>query len=219
LRRCGDPADKYAMQTPKNDLGFAHRFEPAQQPGCTPLLLLHGTGGGEDDLIPLGLQLAPGAALLSPRGKVSENGMARFFRRRAEGVFDIEDLYAQTAALGDFLDSARKRYQIAKPFAVGYSNGANIAWSLLLQRPDALAGAILLRSMMPFDPVHSAKLDGVPVLVLNGHNDSIVPPDTVERLVSTLREAGADVRHELLPAGHQLTRQDLAVAADWLGAR
>jgi phospholipase/carboxylesterase len=201
------------------DLGFTHRVVPAETPAKTPLLLLHGTGGSEDDLIPLGLQLSPGAALLSPRGNSSENGMARFFRRRSEGVFDIEDLYAQTAALGDFLDAAREHYRLAKPFAVGYSNGANIAWSLLLQRPDALAGAILLRSMMPFDPVHNGKLDGIPVLVLNGRNDPIVPPETVERLVSTLRRAGADMRHDLLSAGHQLTRQDVAIAAQWLAER
>jgi phospholipase/carboxylesterase len=200
-------------------LTFTHRFVPAETPGKTPLLLLHGTGGSEDDLIPLGLQLSPGAALLSPRGRVNENGMARFFKRRGEGVFDIEDLYAQTDALADFLTDAREHYQLTKPIAVGYSNGANMAWSLLLQRPDALAGAILLRSMMPFEPAHNAKLGGIPVLVLNGRNDPIVPPEISERLVSALRNAGAHVQHELLPAGHQLTRQDLAMAAEWVGAR
>lgn len=203
----------------QSDLGFVHRFVPADDKSRTPLLLLHGTGGNESDLIPLGLQLSPGAALLSPRGKVSENGMPRFFRRRAEGVFDVEDLYAQTGALGDFLNAACKTYNIQKPVVLGFSNGANMAWSLLLQRPDALAGAILMRAMMPFDPVHNAKLDRMPVLILNGSMDPIVPAETGERLVETLRRADADVRYEILPAGHQLTRQDIAIATEWLAKR
>ena len=203
----------------KPDLGFAHRFVPAETAGRAPLLLLHGTGGNENDLLPLGAQLSSGAALLSPRGKVSEHGMPRFFKRRAEGVFDVEDLYAQTEALGDFVEAARERYRLAKPIVLGFSNGANIAWSLLLQRPNALAGAILIRAMMPFDPVHNAKLDGVPVLVLNGSADPIVPPEMSERLVETLRRAGADVRYELLPAGHQLTQEDFSLAAEWLRGR
>jgi phospholipase/carboxylesterase len=207
------------MMAEQSDLGFVHRFVPAEDESRTPLLLLHGTGGNESDLIPLGLQLSPGAALLSPRGKVSENGMPRFFKRRAEGVFDIEDLYAQTEDLDDFLNTARETYKIEKPIAVGFSNGANIAWSLLLNRPDALKGAILMRGMVPFDPVHNAKLNGVPVLLLNGSQDPIVPADPRDRLDRTLRQAGADVRYEILPAGHQLTRQDLAIAAEWLRDR
>jgi phospholipase/carboxylesterase len=207
------------MMAEQSDLGFVHRFVPAEDESRTPLLLLHGTGGNESDLIPLGLQLSPGAALLAPRGKVSENGMPRFFKRRAEGVFDVEDLYAQTEELGQFLDAARKSYSLAKPIAVGFSNGANIAWSLLLNRPEALKGAILMRGMVPFDPVHNAKLNGVAVLLLNGSQDPIVPADTRDRLDRTLRQAGADVRYEILPAGHQLTRQDLAIAAEWLRDR
>ena len=206
------------MQNSQDDLGFVHRFVPAEQPGRAPLLLLHGTGGNESDLIPLGLQLSPGAALLSPRGKILENGMPRFFRRRAEGVFDVEDLSVQTEALGAFLESARERYALEKPVAVGFSNGANIAWSLMLARPGALKGAILMRGMMPFEPAHKAKLDGLRVLVLNGGMDPIVPAETHERIVKVLRAAGADVRHEILPAGHQLTRQDVALAAEWLAA-
>lgn len=207
------------QRNPQNDPGFVHRFEPAEQTGKRPLLLLHGTGGTEDDLIPLGLELSPGAALLSPRGKVQENGMPRFFRRRAEGVFDVEDLYAQTEALGDFVEAARERYGLAKPIAVGFSNGANIAWSLLLQRPGALAGAILLRGMMPFDPVHNSNLEGVPVLVLNGSNDPIVPRETSNRLGETLRRVGADLQYEILPASHQLTQEDVEIAKEWLRGR
>jgi phospholipase/carboxylesterase len=207
------------MMAEQSDLGFVHRFVPAEDESRMPLLLLHGTGGNESDLIPLGLQLSPGAALLSPRGKVSENGMPRFFKRRAEGVFDIEDLYARTEELGDFLVAAREAYKIEKPIAVGFSNGANIAWSLLLNRPDALKGAILMRGMVPFDPAHNATLNGVPVLLLNGSEDPIVPAETRDRLDRTLRQAGADVRYEILSAGHQLTRQDLAIAAEWLRER
>ena len=205
--------------TPDTDLAFTHRFVPAEADGKTPLLLLHGTGGNESDLIPLALQLSPGAALLSPRGKVSENGMPRFFRRRAEGVFDVEDLKTRTDELADFVTEARKSYGLEKPIAVGFSNGANIAWSLLLNHPEMLKGAILMRGIMPFEPPAGAKLDGVPVLVLNGSEDPIVPADTRDRLAQTLTAAGANVRYEILPTGHQLSRQDLVIAADWLNAR
>ena len=198
------------------DLGFVHRYVPAEVAGRTPLLLLHGTGGNESDLIPLGLQLSPGAALLSPRGKVSENGMPRFFKRRAEGVFDVEDLTARATELAGFIAEARKAYGLEKPIAVGFSNGANIAWSLLLNHPDTLKGAVLMRGMMPFDPPAGAKLDGIPVLILNGGDDPIVPADTRDRLAQALKTAGAEVRYEILAAGHQLTRQELALAAEWL---
>jgi len=134
------------------DLGFIHRFIPATQPGRPPLLLLHGTGGDENDLVPLGAQLSPGSALLSPRGKVLENGMPRFFRRLAEGVFDLADLKVRTAELGDFIAAARKAYGIDAPVAVGFSNGANIAASLLLTRPDLLAGAVLMLGVRQFAP-------------------------------------------------------------------
>src|SRR5258708_6893964 len=134
------------------DLGFNHRFVPATKPGLPPLLLLHGTGGDENDLVPLGQQLLPGAALLSPRGKVLENGMPRFFRRLAEGVFDLPDLKARTDELADFIAAARKAYGLAAPVALGFSNGANIAASLLLTHPDALAGALLMRVTLPFEP-------------------------------------------------------------------
>lgn len=201
------------------DLGFIHRFVPAEAEGKTPLLLLHGTGGSEDDLLPLGQQLSPGSALLSPRGKVLENGMPRFFRRHGEGVFDIDDLRAQTEELAKFLEAARAHYGIGKPIALGFSNGANIAWSLMLARPDALAGAILLRGMLPFDPPEKPALNGMPVLIVNGNMDPIVPSEVHRKLADTLRGLGADLRYEVLSASHQLTRQDLAIAAGWLNAR
>ena len=136
-------------------LSFTHRFEPAAEPGSPPLLLLHGTGGDEDDLMPLGRALAPGTALLSPRGKVLEAGMPRFFRRLAEGVFDEDDVRRRADELADFITEARAAYSLEAPIAVGFSNGANIAAALLLLRPEALAGAALLRAMTPLsDPPH-----------------------------------------------------------------
>jgi phospholipase/carboxylesterase len=201
------------------DLGFIHRFVPGESPGRTPLLLLHGTGGDESDLIPLGLQLLPEAALLSPRGKTSEHGMPRFFRRIAEGVFDVEDLKARTQELAEFVSRARKAYGIEKPIAVGFSNGANIAWSLLFGQPETLAGAILLRATLPFEPNDVAKLDDVPVLMINGSDDPIVPAESRDRLANALRSAGAALQYELLPAGHMLTREDVVIAKSWLSQR
>src|SRR3954465_7859918 len=130
-------------------LTFIHRFERGARPNGRPLLLLHGTGGDEDDLLPLGKMIAPGASLLSPRGKVLEQAMPRFFRRLAEGVFDEEDVRTRAHELADFVEAARKEYGIAAPVALGYSNGANIAAAVMLLRPEALAGAILLRAMVP----------------------------------------------------------------------
>src|SRR3954452_7967087 len=135
------------MSHPQSDLGFIHRFIPAKETGRTPLLLLHGSGGDEHDLVPLAERIAPGHALVSPRGKVDEQGITRFFRRAPDGAWDIGDLRLRTEELAGFLRSARGAYGLPKPIALGYSNGANIAWSLLLKEPSALAGAILLRSM------------------------------------------------------------------------
>jgi len=198
------------------DLGFIHRFIPATQPGLPPLLLLHGTGGDENDLLPLGEQLSPGAALLSPRGKVLENGMPRFFRRLAEGVFDLADLKARTLELADFIAAARTAYALASPVAVGFSNGANIAASLLLTRPGLLAGAVLLRAMLPFEPQAPPDLAGKPVLLLSGSNDQMIPAASSERLIEVLQAAGADLVYKALPTGHNLTQNDLIIAAHWL---
>src|SRR5713226_5032801 len=146
-------------------MDFTHRFVPAHViPPGRVLLLLHGTGGDENDMIPLGRDLDPTAALLSPRGNVLENGMPRFFRRLAEGVFDEEDVRRRAVELSDFVAEAREAYGIAAPFALGYSNGANIAAAVLLLRPDVLAGAILLRAMVPLSHEPQADLTGKPVL-------------------------------------------------------
>jgi predicted esterase len=140
--------------------GFIHRFEKGR-PEERPLLLLHGTGGDENDLIPLARMIAPTASFLSPRGKVLENGMPRFFRRLAEGVFDEDDVRRRANELADFVTNARSQYGITSPIALGYSNGANIAAAALLLRPSELAGAILLRAMLPLAHPKPVKLDGV----------------------------------------------------------
>jgi phospholipase/carboxylesterase len=191
------------------DLGFIHQFIPATEPGLPPLLLLHGTGGDENDLIPLGQQLSPGAALLSPRGKVTENGMA-------EGVFDQADLKLRTTELAAFIAVARKAYGLAAPVAVGFSNGANIAASLLLSQPDALAGAVLLRAMLPFEPQPLPDLAGKPVLLLSGSHDTMIPAASSARLAQVLEAAGAELAYKTFPTGHNLTQDDLTTASHWL---
>jgi predicted esterase len=198
---------------------FIHRFVgPADSNSRIALLLLHGTGGDEGDLIPLGHQLAPGAALLSPRGRVLEHGMPRFFRRLAEGVFDLEDLKRQTDDLAKFAADASRKYGIEqrKLVAVGYSNGANIAGSLLLSHPQLLAGAVLFRPMVPFRPQVSPNLTDVPVLLAAARHDQIVDPTETSELAGILTSAGAYVTTHWHPGGHELGVDDVAAAKDWL---
>ena len=197
---------------------FIHDFFPGSS--SRTLLLLHGTGGNERDLIPLGRQLDPNAALLSPRGKVLENGMPRFFRRLAEGVFDLEDLKYRTNELADFVTAAGKHYGFATDqlVAVGYSNGANIAASMLLLRPEIIHRAILFRAMVPLIPDTLPDLSLLHVWIGAGDQDPIIPPYEVQRLVELLRRAGADVTIRFFNAGHGLTNDDLEAARDWLGA-
>jgi phospholipase/carboxylesterase len=201
-------------------LGFIHRFLPGTKAGATPLLLLHGTGGNEDDLLSLGQSLAPGAPLLSPRGKVLENGMPRFFRRLAEGVFDLEDLRYRAQELADFIAAARQAYDLGDtpPIAVGYSNGANIAAALLLLHPGSLSGALLLRPMVPLVPEAMPALEGVPVLIAAGRNDPIVPASQPRALADLLGSAGADVTLHGSDAAHGLTREDLEIGERWMHA-
>ena len=196
---------------------FIHRFEPATVAGSPPLLLLHGTGGDETDLLGLGKMISPGSALLSPRGRVLEHGMPRFFRRLAEGVFDEEDVRRRALELGEFVTEARQRYGIAAPVAVGFSNGANIAAALLLLKPDVLSGAILLRAMVPLSDPPKAELDGKPILLLSGQADPIVPANNSAHLAALLTQAGARVDHKILPAGHQLSQADVTLARNWIG--
>jgi phospholipase/carboxylesterase len=197
-------------------LSFVHRFQPATVTGLAPLLLLHGTGGDETDLLGLGERISSGAALLSPRGQVLEAGMPRFFRRLAEGVFDEADVRRRAADLAAFVAEARDAYGIAAPVAVGFSNGANIAAAMLLLHPGVLAGAVLLRAMVPLAEVPPAKLSGKPVLILSGARDPIVPAENAARLATIFTKAGAELRHETLPTGHGLTQDDISRITVWL---
>jgi phospholipase/carboxylesterase/glyoxalase family protein len=200
------------------DLGFVHRFVPGDASGAPVLLLLHGTGGNEDDLLPLGRELLPGVALLSPRGRVLENGMPRFFRRFREGVFDIDDLKFQTHALNDFIQAARHEYGLkdSKVVAVGYSNGANIAASVLLLHPHTLAGAALFRPTVPFTPDLEPNLARMPVFLSGGMRDPIVPRDSTEALAAMLASLGADTEVHWHRGGHEMGQDDVAAAQDWL---
>jgi len=195
---------------------FIHEFVPGTSDRT--LLLLHGTGGNEHDLIPFGKELDPSAALLSPRGKILENGMPRFFRRLAEGVFDLEDLRTRTHELADFVIAAAERYKIdiSKIVAVGYSNGANIAASLLLLRPEILRAAILFRAMVPLIPDSMPDLSSVDIWIGAGDHDPIVPPSETQRLVDLLRRAGANVTIRFTNATHGLTDVEVRTAKHWL---
>ena len=186
-------------------------------PGTSPaLLLLHGTGGDENDLLPLGQLLRPGASLLSPRGQVLENGQPRFFRRLAPGVFDQDDLIRRTHELADFVADQSARLNLGKIIAVGYSNGANIAAAMLLLRPDTLSGAILFRPMLPLEPPQPPQLDQTPVLLLAGRDDSMIPQDSTQRLAVLLEHAGANVTLEWRNTGHGLEQAEFTLAREWL---
>jgi phospholipase/carboxylesterase len=197
-------------------LDFIHEFVPGSSKRT--LLLLHGTGGNEHDLIPLGREIDPAAAILSPRGKVLENGMPRFFRRLAEGIFDEEDLKRRAHELADFVGAAAQHYEFAADeiVAVGYSNGANIAASLLLLRPETLCAAILFRAMVPLVPEKLPDLSSARVWIGAGNQDPIIPTSETQRLVDLLRSARADVTIRFVNAGHGLTNNEIEIPRDWL---
>ena len=218
-------------------LNFKHRFVPSpylKQEHTTrnfnqkqnikdnndslTFILLHGTGGNEDDLIPVGQMLSSSASLLSPRGKVLENGMPRFFKRLAEGVFDMEDLKFRTKELADFVKDASNTYSfnLNKTIAVGFSNGANIAASLLLSYPEILKGAILFRAMVPFIPENMPDLSSKKVLLSAGTFDPIVSKSQIEGLLNILQKSGADVTLKWQQSGHNLTQKDIFDAKEWL---
>jgi phospholipase/carboxylesterase len=200
------------------ELGFVHRYLPGEDEAGPTLLLLHGTGGNEEDLIPLGETLAPGAAILSPRGKVSEYGAPRFFRRLAEGVFDHEDLLFRTHELAEFMEAASEEYGFdpSKLVAVGYSNGANVTASTILLHPGLLRAAVLFRAMVPFEPDMTPDLSGMPIFMAAGRADRMIPPDNAQRLADILIEAGADVDLRWRDTGHPLTYEDVREAKRWL---
>ncbi len=196
-----------------------HQWVPgAAGPASPTVLLLHGTGGDESDLIPLGAELAPGASLLSPRGQVRERGMARFFRRLAEGVFDEADIRARVPELAAFIRSAAGTYGFALDalFALGYSNGANMAASLLLLEPGLLRGAALLRAVMPLELATLPALAGTAVFISDGKSDPFSPAQRAQRLADALAGAGADVTLRWQRAGHELVPGDLEDTRSWL---
>ena len=203
--------------TDRQALGFTHVFEPGDSDWT--LLLLHGTGGDEHDLVPVGRRLAAHAALLSPRGKVLEAGMPRFFRRLAVGQLDIPDLLVRTDELAAFLTAATDQYQLDpdRIIAVGFSNGANIAVSLLLRHPELLRGTALLRPMLPYEPESLPRLAGTDALIAAGEADPYSSPEQTRRLAEILHEAGAEVSVHLEPgAGHNLGPGDLRTLSEWV---
>jgi phospholipase/carboxylesterase len=202
----------------KTELGFVHKFVKGQ--GNRTFLLLHGTGGDETDLLPVGEAIDPSASYLSPRGKILENGMPRFFRRFAEGVFDIEDLKFRTIELADFVVRASDAYEfdLRTLIALGYSNGANIAASLVLLRPEVLQAALLFRSMLPFEPDTKPELKGKKVLMSSGRFDPITPKDKVQALADLLSACGASVNLSWVNSSHALSEEDIIASKKWLAS-
>lgn len=198
-----------------------HRYVPPALAEAPTILTLHGTGGDENDLMPLARMVSPDAAVLSPRGNVLENGMPRFFKRLAEGVFDLDDLRARTADLAQFVAAAAAKYKFdpSRVVALGYSNGANIAASLMLSNPGVLKGGILLRPMVPFEPDPLPSLRGTSVLISAGREDPMIPQASTSRLAALLKQAGADVTLSWYDAGHGLVPREMEQATRWFGER
>jgi len=200
------------------ELSFTHIFNPGSSSSAPTLILLHGTGGSEESLLELGRELLPDANFLSPRGKVLEDGMPRFFRRLALGVFDPKEVRAQAKDLADFVTQARTHYNLNKSqfYAVGYSNGANIAAAILLEHPNVFDGAVLFRSLLPLEAKKPSSPTPTPVLILSGEQDFMITRDASEALGAALRETGAEVEQRWQPTGHQLTFSDVLIAKEWL---
>ena len=199
---------------------FVHRFVAANGPheSEVTLVALHGTGGDESDLIPLARRISEDAAILSPRGKVNEQGMYRFFKRLAPGVFDEQDIVTRANELADFLVQASGRYgrSLEDIVPLGYSNGANIAAALLFVRPELFNRAILLRPMLPLNKFRIGDLEGKEILIMRGTRDQVIPPESTDQLIDVLRGAGAEVKVVEVEAGHELTETDVVEANRWL---
>jgi predicted esterase len=205
-----------------DDLGFIHRFVPAEDPASSEtLIVLHGTGGDENDLIGIGQAIAPGAAILSPRGNVLENGAPRFFRRLAEGVFDPKEVRSRAEDLARFIRAAVVTYGLdpTRVFALGYSNGANVASTVMLVEPRILQGAILFRPMLVYEPTKTNDLTGFAVFISAGRTDPIVPTASVEKLAELFESAHAEVTLKWQLAGHNLVPSEVREAAEWLALR
>lgn len=203
------------------ELGFIHRFIPAnskEKQSDLTLLLLHGTGGNEEDLIPLGKELSSNASILSVRGKVLENGMPRFFRRLKEGIFDMEDLNLRTNELAEFILNSSSVYELdlERIIAVGFSNGANIGASLLLRRPEVISGAILFRAMVPFIPMVLPDLSNKHVLLSEGLHDPIVSREEAQNLLKLFTKTHSDAALEWQDSGHNLVQEDIVASRRWL---
>jgi phospholipase/carboxylesterase len=201
------------------DLGFIHRYQEGSGSGPkTTFLLLHGTGGDERDLFPLAQRLIPGANLLGVRGKVLEDGMARYFRRLTEGVFDEQDLIARAAELAAFVPAAAlvHHFDADRVFALGYSNGANMAAALLLLHPHLLRGGILFRTVMPLTAPVPVDLIGSAVLLSQGERDPLATRQRADELARVLETCGATVTVKWQQSGHGLTEADLSDASNWL---
>jgi phospholipase/carboxylesterase len=201
------------------DLGFIHRFLPAKDSAnAETLVVLHGTGGDENDLIGIGQAIAPGAAILSPRGNVLENGAPRFFRRLAEGVFDPKEVRSRAEELARFIRAAVITYRLdpTRVFALGYSNGANVASTVMFVEPGILQGAILFRPMLVYEPTEKKDLSGYAVFISAGRMDPIVSTASVERLVKLFELAHAEVTLKWQLVGHNLVPSEVSEAANWL---
>ena len=197
-------------------VGVIHRFVRGTDESKAPLLLLHRTGGDETDFLDDAAKISPGASLLGIRGPVIEEGRARFFRRVAPGKFDFDDLAYRIEQLALFLEWAKGEYGMGLPVGFGFSNGANMIWTLLLSRPQALRGAILLRPMRAFEPDKVARLADIPVLVIAGRHDSTVPPSRANEIPDLLRSAGAEVQLQWADAAHDFVPEDSEKSAAWL---
>jgi len=204
------------------DLGFIHRFVPAEDSASgDTLVVLHGTGGDENDLISIGQAIAPGAAIVSPRGNVLENGAPRFFKRLAEGVFDPKEVRSRAEELARFIRAAVVTYRLdpARVFALGYSNGANVASTVIFVEPGILQGAILFRPMLVYEPSERNDLTGSAVFISAGRMDPIVPAASVERLVELFESGHAEVTLKWQLAGHNLVPSEVREAAEWFDLR
>jgi predicted esterase len=200
-----------------DDFGFIHRFVPGEDASVETLLVLHGTGGNENDLIGIGQAIAPGAAILSPRGNVLENGAPRFFKRIAEGVFDPKEVRSRGEELARFIRAAAVTYRLdpSRIFALGYSNGANIASTVMLIEPGTIQASILLRPMVVYQPPEKSDLSGSSVFISAGRMDPIVPTASVEQLAKLFRSANADVTLKWQLAAHNLVPTEVREAAEW----